>query len=397
LKKAIFVGWMLALAALLALGQGWMAALALLGLFVWLAVETKRRQAFSFLLLHRDIQRVLILSPDLHVVWSGRHEAHALVLEHGPRFSLVDFNSGKKMWSRELPAPQAVLPAPGGGLYVAEATQLKLLRADGSETALGFEAPLLRQNYSLHLSGNGRTLALQTPWFIQFFAPDLSRLGARIRYEEAGHFLKHAALSFDGNGLLLAGALLLEEDEEDGAGGLEARWDYWTQAQDGAWKQAWAQAHSSASNSHLRGVSISEDGSILAAEIYQDGYEFKLFKPDGTLLWQRLGGERPALSPQGKYLLWENSFTGVELSTVLDQKQLWAQALQAKLRLKAVDSQGRCLLLEGTRLRVLDAKGAVLWEDYFKEDPAQLSLGPGGRLAVIKDDKLGLLKVPFGD
>ena len=173
------------------------------------------------------------------------------------------------------------------------------------------------------------TLALHTPWFIQFAARrTLSRLGQRIRYEEAGHFLKYAALSADGLGLLLAGALLLEEDEESNAAGMEARWDYWTRDAQGQWSQAWAKAYESYNNSHLRGVAI--QGSTLLAEVYQAGYEFRLYRPDGTPLWERPGGERALLSPDGRYLLWQSAYEGIQLSEVMASQASTAGRARAR-------------------------------------------------------------------
>jgi hypothetical protein len=392
-KRYVFILWIGALLAALFFSRPVAGALAV-GLFVWLAYETRQRQRFRFLAKHREAERVLTLGPDLHLALASRTEAQVLTVEHGPVLSLHAFNSGALLWRRPFEAaPQAVLCGPGGRLYYATETELVSCDAQGHDGArLAFEPPLFRQSYSLHLSADGGTLALQTPWFIQFAAPDLSRLGQRIRYEEAGHYLKYAALSADGKGLLLAGALLLEESEEATAG-MEARWDYWTCDTAGLWTQAWAKAYESYNNSHLRGVAI--QGRTLLAEVYQQGYEFRLYQPDGRAVWERPGGERAVLSPNGEYILWQSHFEGLQLSRVADKQQLWARKSEEQWRLKAVDDQGRCFLLEGRHLLVLDSSGQVRWEDWFKHDPSQFSLGPQGRLCVALDAKAGFIQVPF--
>jgi outer membrane protein assembly factor BamB len=159
------------------------------------------------------------------------------------------------------------------------------------------------------------------------------------------------------------------------------------------WTQAWAKAYESYNNTHLRGVAIR--GKTLLAEVYQQGYEFRLYREDGTPLWERPGGERALLSPDGTQLVWQNEFDETRLSSVHDKAERWKRKNEALVRLKAVDDRGRVLLVEGRRLSVLDAGGKLLWEDFFKEDPGSLALGSGGRLLVIKGDKAGLLKVPF--
>jgi hypothetical protein len=186
--------------------------------------------------------------------------------------------------------------------------------------------------------------------------------------------------------------LLLEESEEATAG-MEARWDYWTCDASGLWTQAWAKAYESYNNSHLRGVAIA--GETLVAEVYQQGYEFRLYQPDGSVLWERPGGERAVLSPNGQYILWQSHFEGLQLSRVSDKQQLWARKSEDQWRLKAVDDKGRVFLLEGRHLLVLDQSGKILWDDWFKNDPSQLSLGRQGRLCVVLDDKAGFIQVPF--
>ena len=133
----------------------------------------------------------------------------------------------------------------------------------------------------------------------------------------------------------------------------------------------------------------------MAEPLIKAGYEFRLYQSDGTPLWERPGGERALLSPDGRYLLWQSAYEGVQLSEVATKRQLWARKSADTVRLRAVDSQGRVLLLEGRHLLVLDSAARVLWEDWFQIDPEQFSLGPAGRLCVVLGDKAGLIQVPF--
>jgi hypothetical protein len=398
-KKFVFIVWLLLILGLALGALAGLAGAAAAGLFMWLAVETQRRRRFSFLAQHRSLETDITVSEALHLGLASQLSSHALLVEHGPKLSLATFGSQRLGWHREFSTPpQAVLSGPEGMLYYATDDALVLCDKQGRDAArLSFEPPLFRQSYALHLSADGSVLALQTPWFIQFASPDLSRLGQRIRYEEAGHYLKYAALSADGKGLLLAGALLLDGPEDEAEGetksGIEARWDYWTCDEKGHWSQAWAKAYESYNNSHLRGVAI--QGSVLLAELYQEGYEFRLFNPAGEALWERPGGERALLSPSGAYLLWQNHFDGLVLSQVEGKQKLWARKGDQSIRLRAVDDQGRVLLLEGRQLSVLDRQAKLLWQDWFRVDPEQLSLGRGGRLCVVSGDRAGLIQVPF--
>lgn len=393
MKKYIFLTGIFAALSLLALGQIKALLLVGAGLFIWLAVETQLRRRFRFLAKHPQRESGLSL-PRLHVSFVSEHSPHALLVEHGTKLTLARFADAGVQWQKEFnETAQAVVTGPGGCLYYATETELVLCDALGRDQArLNFEAPLLRQGYRLHLSQDGSQLALHTPWFIQFAEPDLSRLGQRIRYEEAGHFLKYVALAPDGRGLLLAGALLLDVDEDSSAG-IEARWDYWTLGSDGAWTLAWAQSYESYNNTHLRGVAI--QGQSLLAEVYQQGYEFRLYSPEGQAVWLRPGGERAQLSSDGSTVLWQNAFDELHLSRVADQSLLWKRKIVDHVRLKSVDAKGHSFLVEGRRLSVLDPAGNTLWEDWFKEDPSQLSLGPGGRLCVISGVQAGLIRVPF--
>lgn len=393
MKKYVLIAGVLGVVAAFITGHELVGAALFLGLFVWLMLETMERQRFRFLAKGKATEVTLSL-PQLHAAVIGDLSPHALMVEHGAKLSLVRFADAGVEWQKSFQTPPlAVALGPEGRLYYATETEVVLCDPDGRDLArISFEPPLYRQGYRFLFSADGRQVALHTPWFVQFVASDLSRLGQRIRYEEAGHFLKYAALSADGRGLLVAGALLLEEDE-DSTAGMEARWDYWVQAQDGSWSQAWAKAYESYNNSHLRGVAI--QGTALMAEVYQQGYEFRIYGQDGSPRWERPGGEHARLSPNGEHLVWQNAFDEVILSRVSDKAERWKLKHEEVVRLKAVDDQGRVFMVEGRRLKVLAPDGKLLWQDVFKEDPTSLALGSRGRLLVIKDDKAGFIRVPF--
>lgn len=396
-KRYFFLLLLGAVLTSLALGHRGLALADAVLLLVWLGYETHLRQRFSFVALGRLPQRLLVFGSELHAVLATPQSPLALVVEHGPILTLVDLAQGSRLWSRsfQAKAPLAVLPLPDGRLVWASEQHLHFTDAQGlDEAELGFEAPLYRQSYRLLLSADGRSAALHTPWFIQAFDPLQRRLGGRIRYEDAGHYFKYAAFSPDGRGLLLAGALLLSE-EESGGGDLEARWDWWTLGTDGAWQKAWGKAYESYNNTHLRGVAVSADGRVLQAEVFQSGYEFKLYGLDGQPLWERPGGERPVLSANASHLAWENAYDGLVLSRVADKQKLWSHKPADKIRLKAVADDGHCLVLEGRHLRLFDAAGKQRWDAWLKVDPEELSLGPQGRLVVISGVHAGILQLPW--
>ena len=91
--------------------------------------------------------------------------------------------------------PLDLLPIAGGRLLLAYEERLALCDLHGRElAALAFEAPLLRQAYRLLLSPDGAWGALVTPWFVQVFDSGLRGLHGRIRFEDAGHYIKYAAI-----------------------------------------------------------------------------------------------------------------------------------------------------------------------------------------------------------
>jgi hypothetical protein len=235
---------------------------------------------------------------------------------------------------------------------------------------------------------------LHTPWFIQSVDPELGSLGPRLRYEEAGHYMKYAALAADGSRLYTAGALLLDQDAEDASGAaMEARWDAW-ELRDGAWANVWKQSYESYNNSHLRGLGVSADGSLLCAELYQEGYEFRLCRPDGSLLWKR-AGEHPVLSPRGAWVLWENAFDGVVLTSLADTQKRFSVKFEDKVRFKTVAEDGSCLVLAGRRFHLYGPDGQVRWEAWLKTDPQDLGLGPQGRLAAIHGRHAAAIRLPW--
>lgn len=392
-KKYLFLFLLLGAAALLWNGQGWVALAVLLLLFGWLGWETKLRGRFAFVAQRRCPERIAELGGDLQAVAVSRTAPWALLVQAGPTVTRFELNAGTADWSRNFEAgAMALLLRPDGCLLWADEQCLHLTDAQGRDQAsLVFEPPLFRQSYSLLLSTDGKRAVLHTPWFIQAFDPDLKALGPRLRYEEVGHYLKYALLSSDGQRLYTAGALLL--DEEEGGAGMEARWDAWDLTAD-AWVNAWKQSYESYNNSHLRSLSLSEDDSVLCAELWQEGYEYRLYRPDGSQIWKRAGVD-PVLSPQGKLLLWESHFEGVVLTRLEDHQTVYARKFEEKVRLKALADDGSCLILAGRQLCILGPDGQQRWEAWFKTDPSALGLGPAGQMAVIRDSHAGSLHLPW--
>jgi hypothetical protein len=291
-----------------------------------------------------------------------------------------------------LASPLAVLVRPDGRVLWADESSLHLSDGPGEPLAsLPFEPPLFRQGYRLLMTPDGRHAVLHTPWFIQAFDPDLKALGPRLRYEDVGHYMKHAVLSADGSRVYTAGALLL--DPEEGGAGMEARWDAWDLEAD-AWRPAWKGAYQSYNNSHLRGLQLSDDGQRLCVELYQEGYEFHIYDAEGRLLWKR-AGEHPVLSGDGALLLWESHFDGVVLSRIDDQSVVYKHGFEEKVRLKAVQADGHALVLAGRHCLVLGPDGRPRWDAWFKTDPYDLGLGPQGRLVVIRQDRAAILALPW--
>jgi hypothetical protein len=363
-------------------------------LFAWLLLETRRRQRFCFVAAERCLEDLVEMGGDIQGLAVAQTAPWALLVQAGPQVSLLGLQDGRRRWTRGFEGKALALAArPDGRLLWAGEDCLHLAGPDGADGAgLGFEPPLFRQSYKLLPSADGSALVLHTPWFIQSVDPDLRALGPRLRYEDAGHYMKHAVLSSNGRRLYTAGALLLDEDE-GGGGAMEARWDAWD-LEGGAWVNAWKQAYESYNNSHLRGLQLSRDDSLLCAELWQTSYEFQLHRPDGTVVWRR-AGERPVLSPDAGLLLWESAFDGVVLSRVADQGVLFKRSFEEQIRLKAVTAKGDCLIVAGRRLLILGPDGSQRWDAYFAQDPEHLGLGPQGCLVVAGQGRTACLRLPW--
>jgi hypothetical protein len=393
MRKHVFLAFVAATCVALGL-RAWAAAAGLFALgFAWVLWETHERTRFAFIARRACPEQHVQLGSEVQALAASRTAPWALLVEAGPTVSLLSLEDGRLRWTRGFEGGALALVArPDGCLLWASADRLHLAGPDGKDLAeLAFDAPLYRQGYKLLLSGDGRRAVLHTPWFVQAFDPDLKQLGPRLRYEEAGHYMKYAVLSADGTRLYTAGALLL--DEEEGGAAMEARWDAWALGED-AWTNLWKHAYESYNNSHLRGLSLSADGQLLCAELYQEGYEFRLHLPDGSLRWKR-AGEHPVLSPKGAYVFWENRFDGVVLTRLVDQQKAFSRNFEEKVRYKAVAEDGSCFIAAGSRLYKLSAAGETLWEAAFRADPSDLALGPDGHLALFGGDHAGVLYLPW--
>lgn len=392
-RKHLFLAALAALLATLFLRR-WLPALAVfVGLFAWLLFETRRRGRFRFVADAPCPEQGLRMDAAVQGLAVSKQAPWALLVQAGPRAALVDLERGALRWQSGFSAPPlALLARPDGGLLWASEAHLHLSDAAGKELrSLPFEPPLYRQSYRLWLSADGRHAALHTPWFIQAFDPELGALGARLRYEDAGHFLKYAAFSESGARLYAGGALLL--DPEEGGAGMEARWDAWD-LRDGAWRNAWRQVCESYDNSHLRGISLSDDGRLLCVELWQNAYETRFYGPDGALLGRR-SAEHPQLSPDGQRMVWETHFDGIAVGTPLGTEIVHQRRFGEKIRLKAPHDDGSCLVLAGRHLCVLGPDGGLRWDAWFKNDPQLLGLGPQGRLALALDAEFGVLQLPW--
>lgn len=393
-KKYVFL-ILLGSVVILGLQRRWAMAAGTLGVLVaWLLWETHERTRFAFVAERRCSEALMDLGADSQALAVSSNAPWALSVSAGPKASCVDLARGVVRWTRDFDkAPLALALRPDGRLLWASATQLHLAGKDGRDSAvLDFEPPPYRQSYKLLLSGDGRTGLLHTPWFIQAFDPDLGWLGPRLGYEEVGHYMKYAVFNPSGDRLYTAGALLLDEEESGGAA-MEARWDAWDLTPQG-WVNAWRETYESYNNSHLRNLSLSEDGSLLCAEVWQEGYEFRLHRPDGALVWKR-AAEKAVLSPTGTVLVWESPFDGIVCSRVADRSTLWTRKFEDHVRFKRPLDDGRCLVVAGRNVLRLGSTGSVEWEAYLRTDPYDFGLGPNGLLACVRLDKAGVLRLPW--
>jgi hypothetical protein len=376
--------------ALVATGhRAW--ALGLLGAFiVWLALRTHRRQA-AFFGGGQFPERGLLLEHDVAGLEAIPGRAWALLTHPGQVVSLLELPALKLRYQRGFArAPLAALADGEGRLLWASEDRLHRSSPLGEdESELGFEAPLLRQSYRLHLNEGGSLAALSTPWLLQAFQPDLSSLRGRIRWEDAGHYFKYAALAPDGASLCLAGAVLLEQDE-GGGGATEAHWGLW-RWEDGAWVRAWARAAESYANTQLRGVSYSAGGTQLLVELHQQGYAFQVMDLAGGLRWGG-NGERPVMNQAGSRLAYESE-AGLHLCDG-DGVELWRWPHQERIRAKQVALDGSVLLLEGLHLRRLDSRGVERWHRVWRQDPQQLALAQAPWLVAASGRRVAALRAP---
>jgi hypothetical protein len=355
-------------------------------LFAWLARENALRTRFKFFRAAAGRERSfdLAAAPAQMEISSGGKTAVFVTLDQ----AMSLWTQAALSWRRPLePKTLALLPLDDGACYYAVDDSLVLVDDQGRTTArLAFEAPQHRQSYHLLLSADKTTLCLHTPWFLQFAKADLSALKGRVSCEETGHYMKYAALAPDASRVYFAGAKLLEEAEA-----TQARWGCWSQDA-GAWVPAWSQAEEAYGNSHVRGLSLSQDASTLVVELHREGYEFRVLDKDGKLVWKRAGGENPCLGVDGGLLCWENPFEGLTLTELSSQKKLWARPSSEKIRCKAMLQDGSVLALEGRRLVKIDLKGEIVWDDWLETDPTRLSLSiSGSAMALLAPGKAALV------
>lgn len=367
-KKSLLLGGLLGLGILAALRLWPWAAAAGLALFAWLCLETRARMRFRF---SEGGARERGWDFDSEVL-DLRAGASAVFIHAGGAVSVAPLSGGRIHRPVFERTPLALLPLDGERLLLAYEERLALCDLQGREGAsLAFEAPLLRQAYRLLLSPDGAWGALATPWFVQVFDSGLRGLHGRVRFEDAGHYIKYAAFGPQGRSLLLAGAYLL--DEESG-GALEARWGWWERDGNDAWVRRWGQAREGYENSQLRGVQLSEDGMLACTELWRSDYAFELRKADSSLLWENRGGERPVLSPKGACVAWEKGPDSLVLSRA-DSTELWRYRFKERIRLKRPLDDGSCLALEGRCLRRFGPTGEQGPEIWLKNDAERVALG----------------------
>lgn len=389
MKKYIFLSSVFVTLAALLAGRFDVAGMAFGLLFAWLLLETKRRQRFRFLVGPGVKERIIDSPGVLTVTPSPLAERYLAWGRSGA--AMLRWPDGGVQWQRPLDGvPLALLPLDDGSLIYALADELVRLGPQGhGGTRRAFTPPLYRQSYKLHLSEDGATLVLHTPWFVQILPADLSGDGQRLTWEEVGHYIKYLALTPDGASLLLAGALLLEDSP-----GIEARWDCYRRQSDGRWAPAWKGAYESYNNTHLRGLQSLRQGGLYLAEVYQEGYELRFFDQDGAAVWKR-AGEKPVFDPSAAWMLWENPLAGLTLTAWEGKEKRWALKPEGPLRWKQVAADGSSLCLEGQALCGRAVDGSPAWSARFVNDPQQFCVSAdGARWAVWSRDKLGFISVP---
>ncbi|HXB97046.1 MAG TPA: hypothetical protein VNZ54_03280 [bacterium] len=373
-------------------GHGrWALALAA-GFLVWLARRTRRRLNAHFSG-GTVRERGRLLEEEVSGLEAVPGRPWALLTHPGQRVSLLELPSLRTRYHRGFSRPPlaALADSEGRLLWASEDRLHRSSAAGRDETDLAFDAPLLRQSYRLHLNQDQSLAALSTPWLLQAFHPDLSGLRGRVRWEDAGHYFKYAALAPGGASLCLAGALLLDGDE-GGGGATEARWGLW-RWKDDSWVREWAGAAQSYASTQLRGVSFVAQGRLLLVELHQQGYAFQLLDPSGALRWGR-AGEHPVLSREGKRVAFESE-AGLHLCDG-DGLELWRWPHQERIRAKRVAEDGSVLVLEGLHLRLLDARGQERWHRVWRQDPQWLALAEAPWLAAAAGKRVAALRLPGG-
>jgi hypothetical protein len=332
-----------------------------------------------------------VLAEHLFALLPSSQGGQTLVVTRDGKARRLDPSASVLQESSLESKPLALLLSQDGRLYLAMEKEILGLDAQGKPFGrLGFQPPELgAQAYKLHLSTDGSTLCLQTPWFVQWMKPDLSGLGHRLSSQEVGNYIKYFELAPDGSFAFLGGALLLEEYV-----GVQARYACWARQPDGTYSLAWQKEDDSQDNSHIRALNLSADGSRLLALVHRSGYQFQIYDREGKEVWRRRG-EDPVLSPDGGLVLWNNPFEGLTLTELAgEKKKLWTRRPQAQVRLKHLDAQGRSLVLEGRHLLLLGRDGSVLSEDWFATDPHDLALSEDGSLlAVVRQLHGALIQV----
>jgi hypothetical protein len=388
-KGLLLLAWVgLALGAA-ASGRGVAAAALGAGALVWLAWEARRRQHGYFAGGAVSERHFQLASPALAV--DAVPGSDLLLLSHpGARVSLFDLRAGRPRWERGFSEPvlAAVALADGRLLWAGE-DRLHLSDGQGVDQAsLAFQAPLLRQSYRLSLSADGRRALLSTPWLALVAHADLSGWLGSVRWEDAGHYLKLAALAPDGSSLLMGGALLLDE-AASGGGATQGRWGLWQAAAGAGWPRAWGQSAESYANTHLRGLRWLGPDRVLV-ELEAQGREFRVLGKDGSLQWSHRG-EQAVASPGLGLLAFEQDAT---LQVVgIDGAERWRWAHQEQLRSLRLSDDGSALALEGMHLRAFDASGRLHWTRRWRRDPSMASLLPQGAVAV-DGARLSLLRLP---
>ncbi len=261
---------------------------------------------------------------------------------------------------------------------------------------MAFEAPLLRQSYHLHLNDDRSLGALSTPWLLQAFQPDLSALRGRVRWEDAGHYFKYAALAPGGSSLL--------PGREPPAGPGRRRWRRHRGALGAV---ALARRRQGPGLGH-RGRAVLQHPaarpglrcrggrSLLMVELHQQGYSFQAAGSEsgGPCAGDR-AGERPAMSQDGTGG-WPLRATLACTFAAPTGLELWRWPHQERIRAKQVAGPtDPCWCWRACTCAVLMRKGVSAGTGSGARIPGWLG---GGRGALaggrFRPTRLAALKVP---